>query len=184
MAKKSITRRWITNNLGVIVLILLVIELALIYAVQNYYYNSARQNLVSKINAVNGVLTRVLQRVDMPDGTMRAVLRGLKRIRCNSVFKEYSGGVAVDYSVLPDEDLMSRKDGAACIRALSSGGQISRITSSIVFFLSIRKAEHPSHIHLQLMEIRIQAISAVLRIIKVSVSILTDRTDLLICRNP
>lgn len=58
MARKSITRRWITNNLAVIVLILLVIELALIYAVQNYYYNSARQYLVSKINAVNGVLTR------------------------------------------------------------------------------------------------------------------------------
>lgn len=58
MAKKSITRRWITNNLAVIVLILLVIELALIYAVSNYFYNSARQYLVSKINAVNGVLTR------------------------------------------------------------------------------------------------------------------------------
>ena len=58
MAKKSITRRWITNNLGVIVLILLVIELAVIYAVQSYFYNSARQYLVSKINAVNGVLTR------------------------------------------------------------------------------------------------------------------------------
>ncbi|MBQ9905750.1 MAG: HAMP domain-containing histidine kinase [Oscillospiraceae bacterium] len=58
MRKKSITRRWITNNLAVIILILLVIELALIYAVQNYFYNSARQYLVSKINAVNGVLTR------------------------------------------------------------------------------------------------------------------------------
>ena len=58
MAKKSIKRRWITNNLGVIALILLVIELTVIYAVQNYFYNSARQYLVSKINAVNGVLTR------------------------------------------------------------------------------------------------------------------------------
>ncbi|HBI85546.1 MAG TPA: sensor histidine kinase [Ruminococcus sp.] len=58
MAKKSITRRWITNNLGVIVLILLVIELAVIYAVQSFFYNSARQYLVTKINAVNGVLTR------------------------------------------------------------------------------------------------------------------------------
>jgi len=58
MSKKSIKRRWITNNLGVIALILLVIELAVIYAVQNYFYNSARQYLVSKINAVNGVLTR------------------------------------------------------------------------------------------------------------------------------
>jgi hypothetical protein len=58
MAKKSITRRWITNNLGVIVLILLVIELAVIYAVQSYFYNSARQYLESKIKAVNSVLTR------------------------------------------------------------------------------------------------------------------------------
>ena len=58
MAKKSITRRWITNNLGVIVLILLVIELAVIYAVQSYFSNSARQYLFSKPNAVNGVLTR------------------------------------------------------------------------------------------------------------------------------
>ncbi len=46
------------NNLSIIVLILLVIELALIYAVQSYFYSSARQYLVSKLNAVNGVLTR------------------------------------------------------------------------------------------------------------------------------
>ncbi len=58
MAKKSITRRWITSNLGVIVLILLVIELALIYAVQSYFYNSARQYLVTRLNAVYGVLSR------------------------------------------------------------------------------------------------------------------------------
>ena len=58
MAKKSITRRWITNNLGVIILILMVIELALIYAVQSYFYNSARQYLFTKLNAVNGLLTR------------------------------------------------------------------------------------------------------------------------------
>lgn len=58
MAKRSITRRWFVNNLGIIVLILVVIELALIFAVQNYFYNSARQYLVSKLNAVTGVLTR------------------------------------------------------------------------------------------------------------------------------
>ena len=57
MAKKSITRRWILNNLGVIVLILLAIELSLIYGVQSYFYNSARTYMFSRINAVNGVLT-------------------------------------------------------------------------------------------------------------------------------
>ncbi|MBQ1338997.1 MAG: HAMP domain-containing protein [Ruminococcus sp.] len=57
MAKKSITKRWAVNNLGVIVLALLVIEMAIIYALQSYYYNSAKQYLFSKINAVTSVLS-------------------------------------------------------------------------------------------------------------------------------
>lgn len=57
MAKKSITKRWIINNLGVVFLALTVIEMTFIYAVQNYYYSSAKQYLVSKINAVTSVLS-------------------------------------------------------------------------------------------------------------------------------
>ena len=57
MAKKSITKRWIFNNVGVIILALLVIEMAIIYAIQNYFYSSAKQYLVSKINAVTSVLS-------------------------------------------------------------------------------------------------------------------------------
>lgn len=57
MARKSITKRWIFNNLGVIVLALVVIELVVVYAIQSYYYNSAKQYLISKINAVTSVLS-------------------------------------------------------------------------------------------------------------------------------
>ena len=57
MAKRSITKRWIVNNLGVVVLALIVIELIVIYAVQNYFYNSAKQYMISKINAVTSVLS-------------------------------------------------------------------------------------------------------------------------------
>lgn len=57
MAKKSITKRWIVNNLGVIILALLVIEMAIIYAIQSYFYSSAKQYLFSKINAVTSVLS-------------------------------------------------------------------------------------------------------------------------------
>lgn len=57
MAKKSITKRWIINNLGVIILALFVIAMAIIYAVQSYFYSSAKQYLVSKINAVTSVLS-------------------------------------------------------------------------------------------------------------------------------
>ena len=57
MAKKSITKRWIVNNLGVVVLALLVIDMAIVYAIQNYFYSSAKQYLISKINAVTSVLS-------------------------------------------------------------------------------------------------------------------------------
>lgn len=57
MAKKSITKRWIFNNLGVVILALLAIEMTFIYSIQNYFYSSARQYLTSKINAVTSVLS-------------------------------------------------------------------------------------------------------------------------------
>ena len=61
MAKKSITKRWIFNNLGVVVLALLVIDMVIVYAIQNYFYSSARQYLVSKLNAVTSVLSMYSQ---------------------------------------------------------------------------------------------------------------------------
>ncbi|MBR1824472.1 MAG: HAMP domain-containing histidine kinase [Ruminococcus sp.] len=57
MAKKSITKRWIINNLGVVVLALLIISMAIVYAIQNYFYASAKQYLFSRINAVTSVLS-------------------------------------------------------------------------------------------------------------------------------
>lgn len=38
ISKNSITSRWIINNLGVLLLILLIILASLIFGVQNYYY--------------------------------------------------------------------------------------------------------------------------------------------------
>lgn len=43
--------------MGVIILALIVIELVVVYAIQSYYYNSAKQYLISKINAVTSVLS-------------------------------------------------------------------------------------------------------------------------------
>ncbi len=57
MAKRSITKRWVFNNLGVVILSLLVIDMAIIYAIQTYFYSSAKQYLVSKLNAVTSVLS-------------------------------------------------------------------------------------------------------------------------------
>lgn len=45
------------NNLGVVFMILLIIEMIFIYLAQNYYYGSARQYLVSRLNSVASILS-------------------------------------------------------------------------------------------------------------------------------
>ncbi len=60
-AGKGITRRWIFNNLGVFLLTLVIIDLIIIFTVQNYYYSSAEQYMVSKLNSVVSVLSRYSQ---------------------------------------------------------------------------------------------------------------------------
>lgn len=57
MGKKSITKRWLVNNLGIILLIMLVIETIFIYAIQNSFYNSAKQYLTSRLGSVTDMLT-------------------------------------------------------------------------------------------------------------------------------
>lgn len=57
MAKKSITKRWLVNNLGVVLMILMIIEMIFIYLAQNYYYGSAKQYIVSRLNSVTSILS-------------------------------------------------------------------------------------------------------------------------------
>lgn len=62
---RSITSRWLFNNLGLIALVLLVLDFAFFYAVQTYYYGAARQYLTTRLSSVNGVLSRYAQDPDM-----------------------------------------------------------------------------------------------------------------------
>ena len=56
--KKSIIGRWLFNNLSVVVIILFIAEIAFIVSAQNCYYSSAKQYMISKVNAVAGMLSR------------------------------------------------------------------------------------------------------------------------------
>ena len=133
MARKSITRRWITNNLGIIVLILMVIELSLIFAVQSYFYNSARQYLVTKLNAVNGLLSRYAA-----DGTnigmeLRSTLESfsdkekmeLMAIDYNGMIVLTSSGFSPDYAIsMPDYDaVMNGGDSVGFSTARTANGE-------------------------------------------------------------
>ncbi|MBQ4311404.1 MAG: HAMP domain-containing histidine kinase [Oscillospiraceae bacterium] len=58
MRKASITRRWLVNNLGVILIVFLTLLIALSFFVKTYYYSGARQFMTSKINTVSGTLAQ------------------------------------------------------------------------------------------------------------------------------
>lgn len=51
--KHSITMHWLRNSFGVIVLILLLIEVLMVFVVRNYYYNTAKEYVSSKMNIVS-----------------------------------------------------------------------------------------------------------------------------------
>ena len=59
--KRTLLRRWIANNLGVIVLIIIIVELSFVYAVQTFYYVGARQKLTAELTSVVNILSRYEQ---------------------------------------------------------------------------------------------------------------------------
>lgn len=58
MAQKKITTRWLTGSLGIILVILVLIEVAVILAVRMFYYSSVQQTLVSQANTVSTLLAK------------------------------------------------------------------------------------------------------------------------------
>ncbi|MBQ9753878.1 MAG: LON peptidase substrate-binding domain-containing protein, partial [Lentisphaeria bacterium] len=73
----------------------------------------------NKKRSRTGVLVRVLQRVEMPDGSVRIVVRGIKRVRYNNGYREMNGAVAVDYSPVTENDGgMSEQESTSRLRAL------------------------------------------------------------------
>lgn len=58
MAMKRITKRWLFNSFGVILIILLAIEVVAAFGIKSYYYNSVRQAVNSRASAVSSALVR------------------------------------------------------------------------------------------------------------------------------
>ena len=58
MVKKSITKRWLFNSIGVISIILVVAILAFSFSIQNYFYSSSKQYVSSRMTMISSLLTR------------------------------------------------------------------------------------------------------------------------------
>lgn len=56
MAVKKITKRWLFNNLGVILVILLALEVAFAIGVRGFFYSSVEQSVNSQANYITSML--------------------------------------------------------------------------------------------------------------------------------
>lgn len=146
MAKKSITKRWIFNNLGVIVLALIVIELVVVYAIQSYYYNSAKQYLISKINAVTSVLSihsqdssanfsaevrNMLETFNEKDKIELMAINSKGRVVLTS-----SGFSPDADSAMPDYEEAMEKGEGSCVGRLTGGEKILAVSVPLSSFNS------------------------------------------------
>lgn len=146
MAKKSITKRWIFNNLSVIILALLIIEMIVVYAVHSYFYSSARQYLVSKLNAVVSVLS--IHSQDSPTGFSSEIRNTLENFNekdkielmaVNSkgrIMLTSSGFSPEVDTIMPDfEDALIKGEGSWTGK-LPSGEKVLAVSMSISEFSS------------------------------------------------
>lgn len=58
MAVKKITRRWLFNSLGVILVILIALEFVIAFSVKDYYYGSVERIVYSQAETVSGLLSK------------------------------------------------------------------------------------------------------------------------------
>lgn len=64
MAVKKITKRWLFNSFGIILIIVLVLVLAASMSVKSYYYNAARQYIITRSEAISDQISRFYQAPD------------------------------------------------------------------------------------------------------------------------
>ena len=58
MAVKKITKRWLLNSLGVILVILMALEIVIAFSIKDYYYGSVEKVIYSQSETVSGLLSK------------------------------------------------------------------------------------------------------------------------------
>lgn len=61
MQKRRITKRWLLNSFGIILLILIVLEVFSAYGLRSYYYSGVQQTVASRADLVDGLLKKYAQ---------------------------------------------------------------------------------------------------------------------------
>ena len=95
MAFKSITRRWLFNSFSVILVILIVVIVSTSVSLRNYYYNSVRQAIDSRVRVVSNLLLRY------DDGTAEQLGREIQQLVENFADRNLMELTALDQNGQP-----------------------------------------------------------------------------------
>lgn len=61
MKSRSITQRWVTNTLGFVIILFVIVEIVFTFVMRNYYYSSTQQYLSSRMRTISGTLVKASQ---------------------------------------------------------------------------------------------------------------------------
>ena len=141
--KKSITRFWLRNMLGIAATLLILIEILLIAVVRDYYYSSVKQFVTSKMNVVVSQITRNSDNVETNYNTeIRSIVENysekdkieIMAISNDGTVDITSSGFSPDSDInLSDYELAkAAKNGTASqIFKLPTGERVIAVTSII-----------------------------------------------------
>ena len=136
---KKITARWIFNNLGVILVILISLEVALGFSIKNYFYESVERVMLSQAETVSGLLSKYTLE---ENGDYEAYFRGIvtsfeKRnmmelmviSKGGEVVLTSSGFIPAEDSVTPDwNEAMLTEEKSAVYTGEINGENIMSVT--------------------------------------------------------
>ena len=141
--RHSVTRHWLKNTMGTVLIVLLIIEILLILAVRSYYYSAARQYISSKMNIVyNAVMQSAEDASVNYNSEIRSVVETypdkdkveLMAVKTDGSIDITSSGFSPSSDVsLEDYDAAKKASGgtATAVFELPSGEKVIAVTSMI-----------------------------------------------------
>lgn len=126
----KITRRWLSNSLGVIVVILVALEIAISVAVTNYYYDGVERILLSQSETISGLLSKYSteQRGDY-EKYFRSIVSSFekKNVMELMVFDSAGNPVITSSGFMPSLDVLTPD----CTEAMTSSDGTAKYTGEM-----------------------------------------------------
>ena len=141
--RHSVTRHWLINTMGTVLIVLLIIEILLILAVRSYYYSAVKQYITSKMNIVtNAVMQNADDATTNYNSEIRSVVEGypdkdkveLMAVKTDGSIDITSSGFSPSNDVSLEDYNAAKKAAsgtASAIFKLPTGEKVIAVTSMI-----------------------------------------------------